>query len=243
MKKLLLAFGLLLSLTACKDFSIKIDQDLRAESQMMPVKGRQGLRIRQKVSFGEFQTTRIRRGWTSKYNIPFVVRFEGAREKLSFTQIDDKGNEAVVSAVGKFRSTELPILGGYFGIPLKYKHYFAGNIYLPKSGAMFAFVVYNPEANFRLLPTTGFLKGETMEIDIRGVTQLEEGRIWNIDNLGFEFHQYNHAVGAVQIMNNGKVWLRKGLSDEHRLVLASLSTALMIRNNELSQSIAVNQHN
>lgn len=237
MKNTLLAVFLLVLLGACADYNIKIDQDMRAEAQMMPVKGRQGLRINQKVSFGTFYTNRVRRGWTSKYNIPFVLRFQGAQEKLSFSQFDAQGNEAIVSAIGKFRSTELPLLGGYFGIPIEYKNYFAGNIYLPKTEQMFDFVVYNPEANFRLLPTSGLLKSQGFEVEVVGVTQLDDRKVWNIDNLGFEYKAEGRSVGAVQIFNNGKVWIRNGLPEEQRLVLAALSTALMIRNNQLSQSI------
>lgn len=237
MKNTLLAAFLLVLLGACADYNIKIDQDMRAEAQMMPVKGRQGLRINQKVSFGEFYTSRVRRGWTAKYNVPFMLRFQGAQEKLSFSQFDAQGNEAIISAVGKFRSTELPILGGYFGIPLKYKNYFAGNIYLPKTEQMFDFVVYNPEANFRLLPTSGLLKSPGFEVEVVGVTQLDDRKVWNIDNLGFEYKAEGRSVGAVQIFNNGKVWIRNGLPEEQKLVLAALSTALMIRNNELSRTI------
>lgn len=238
MKKLVVLSVLLLTLSACADYNILLNQDMRDEAKMMPVKGRQGLRINQKVSFGEFYTNRVRRGWTTSYNIPFVLRFQGAHEKLSFSQFDANGNEAVVSAVGKFRSTELPILGGYFGIPLKYKHYFAGNIYLPKSGKTYDFVVYNPEANFKLLPTSGFLKSDDFTVEVHGVTQLDDRKVWNIDNLGFEYKTQERSVGAVQIFNKGKVWIRKGLLEEQQLVLAALSTALMIRNNELNSSIA-----
>lgn len=238
MKNTVLAVFLMVLLGACADYNIKIDQDMRAEAQMMPVKGRQGLRINQKVSFGEFYTSRVRRGWTTKYNIPFILRFQGAEEKLSFSQFDAQGNEAIVSAIGKFRSTELPFLGGYFGIPLNYKNYFAGNIYLPKTEQTFDFVVYNPEVNFKLLPTAGFLKSPEFEVEVQGVTQLDDRKVWNIDNLGFEYRAEGRSVGAVQIFNNGKVWIRKGLPEEQKLVLAALSTALMIRNNELSEPIS-----
>jgi hypothetical protein len=61
--------------------------------------------------------------------------------------------------------------------------------------------------------------------------------VWNIDNLGFEYKAEGRSVGAVQIFNNGKVWIRNGLLEEQKLVLAALSTALMIRNNELSRTM------
>lgn len=233
---LLLAASLLLS--ACKDYQIALQPDLRENAQLMTVKGRQGNMINQKVSFGEFYTDRVARGWTFKYNIPFIVRFEGAQEKLSFTQYDAAGNKAVVSAVGKFRSAELNLLGSFFNIPLNYKNYFAGSIYLPHTERAYDFVVYNPEANFVLLPTKGQLQSGDLRIDISGVTKLHDQKVWNIDNLGFEYFKGSQAVGAAQIFNDGKVWMRNGLDADERLVLAALSTALMIRNNELSERMS-----
>lgn len=227
----------LLLLASCKDYNIKIDQDMRAEAQQMEVKGRQGLTFNQKVRFGEFYTDRVRRGWTRRYDIPFMIRFQGAQEKLSFSQFDAAGRQVVVSAIGKFQSKEIPLLGDFFGITLEYKYYFAGTIYAIGSGNTYDFIVYNPELNFKLLPTEGQLNGPGLSVKVHGVTQLDDRKIWNIDNLGFEYKHGEQSVGAVQIFNRGKVWLRKGLEEEHRLVLAGLSTALMIRNNELGHSI------
>lgn len=226
----------LLLLASCKDYNIKIDQDMRAEAQQMEVKGRQGFTFNQKVRFGEFHTDRVRRGWTRSYDIPFMIRFQGAQEKLSFSQFDGEGRQVVVSAIGKFQSKEVPLLGAFFGIPLEYKHYFAGTIYAIGSGNAYDFIVFNPESNFKLMPTEGHISGPGLSVNVHGVTQLDDRRLWNIDNLGFEYKRGERSIGAVQIFNNGKVWLRKGLEEEHRLVLAGLSTALMIRNNELGHS-------
>lgn len=237
MKKITFALLIALSTLSCKDYNIKIDQDMRAEAQQLPVKGRQGNMLNQKVSFGEFRTDRVKRGWTSKYNIPFILRFEGAQEKLSYSQFDGQNNEAQVFAISKFRNTEVPVLGDFFGIPINYKFYFAGTIYMPATGHHYDFVVFNPEGNWALTRTHGFIKGPGLEADIKGVTRLDDRKVWNIDNLGFEFHREEQSIGAVQIFNDGKVWLRKGLESEHRLALAALSTALMIRNQEISSGI------
>ena len=235
---LLLAASLLLN--ACKDYQIALQPDLRENAQLMTVKGRQGNMLNQKVSFGEFYTDKVKRGWTVRYDIPFIVRFEGAQEKLSFTQFDGAGNKAVVSAIGKFRSTEMNWLGSWFNVPLNYKHYFAGSIYLPHRERSYDFVVYNPESNFFLLPTKGHVQSGDLRIDVSGVTKLQDQKVLNIDNLGFEYFKGSQAVGASQIFNNGKVWMRNGLDTDERLVLAALSTALMIRNNELAERMSAN---
>ncbi|WP_221394161.1 hypothetical protein [Dyadobacter sp. NIV53] len=48
---------------------------------------------------------------------------------------------------------------------------------------------------------------------------------------GYEFQLNGKIIGAVSTINNGKVWLQKDVSEEIKLVLASVSSGLMLRNN------------
>jgi len=234
----LISFALLLvALQACKTPNIRIHPDLKAESTKYAVQGRQGWMINQVVTFGDFSTSRIKRGWTVKYDLPFIVRFQGASEKLSYTQYDADSNRAEVSAIGKFRSTELPFINEYFGIPLDYKHYFAGTVYLPASGRHYDFILYNPNNNWVVLKTNGYIKGNQMDYNIVGVRKFEGKKTWSIENFGYEFYDGPQPRAAVEIINNGKVWLHDALSQEHKLVLAAVSTALMIRNAEIDEPI------
>jgi len=237
MKKIALLLLFFAGLQACKTPDIRIHPDLKAESTRYPVRGRQGWMINQVVTFGDFKTSRIKRGWTVKYDIPFLVRFQGASEKLSYTQYDADSNRAEVSAIGKFKNTELPILNEYFGIPLNYKHYFAGTVYVPASGRHYDFILYNPNNNWIVLKTNGSVKGLNMDYNIVGVRKFEGRKSWSIENFGYEFYDGPQARAAVEIINDGKVWLHDILSQEHKLVLAAVSTALMIRNTELDEPI------
>jgi len=224
-------------LQACKTPDIRIHPDLKAESTRYTVSGKQGWMINQVVRFGDYSTSRIRRGWTVKYDIPFILRFQGASEKLSYIQYNADSMRAEVSAIGKFRNTELPIINEYFGIPLNYKHYFAGTVFVPSSGKHYDFILYNPNNNWVVLKTNGYIKGSGLNYDIVGVRKFEGRKSWSIENFGYEFYDGPKARGAVEIINNGKVWLHDSLSEEHKLVLAAISTALMIRNTQLDEPI------
>lgn len=237
MKKISLLLLLFTAFQACKTPDIRVHPELKAESTRYEVKGRQGWMINQVVTFGEYTTSRIKRGWTVKYDLPFIVRFQGASEKLSYTQYDADSNRAEVSAIGKFRNTELPIINDYFGIPLDYKHYFAGTVYVPSSGRNYDFILYNPTTNWVLLKTNGYVKGNQLDYNIVGVRKLEGKKYWGIENLGYEFYDGPQARAAVEVINNGKVWLHDALSQEHKLVMAAVATALMIRNSELDEPI------
>ena len=67
-----------------------IDQQLHT-STAMPVKGRQGWMGNQHLPFGEFTSGKVNRGWLKRYDIPFIVRFSGAKEKLAYDLTEAAG--------------------------------------------------------------------------------------------------------------------------------------------------------
>ncbi|MDX1556812.1 MAG: hypothetical protein R3212_12350, partial [Xanthomonadales bacterium] len=83
MKKLVACLALVSSsLVAWTVPEMKLDAQLSG-IEPMNVKGRQGWQIKQVIRFGEFSAGPVKRGWTKGYDWPFVVRFTGAKEKLS----------------------------------------------------------------------------------------------------------------------------------------------------------------
>ncbi|WP_026630732.1 hypothetical protein [Dyadobacter alkalitolerans] len=113
---------------SCRTAELAVDDDLKNETETYAVKGRQGSQIGQVISFGDFKTSKVKRGWTSGYSIPFIVSFNGAKEKLSFQQFGTNGNAAEVALVSRFRETEYQPLQDHFSVSLKFKNYFAGSV-------------------------------------------------------------------------------------------------------------------
>jgi hypothetical protein len=94
------------------------------------------------------------------------------------------------------------------------------------------YVIFNPNTSHWENVTTGFAKNGQKEIEIKGVKELEGQANWlQLDVYGYQFWIDGEAVGAVSIVNNGRVWMRQDLDDETKLVLASLSSGLMLRDN------------
>ena len=59
----LLAFALI---TSCCTSNIAVSENLRQNSSVVEVKGNAGILINQKISFGDFHTTPVKRGWTNR---------------------------------------------------------------------------------------------------------------------------------------------------------------------------------
>lgn len=234
---------LLGAMMACKTAEMKVDEGLRNETEIFSVKGRQGSLIGQTISFGAFKTNKIKRGWTFGYSIPFIAKFNGASEKISFTQFSGDARSADVALISKFRETELSPLEDYFSVSLRHKNYCAGSV--KTSDAVWDFIVHQvdgPERSPKGNGTAGFIRNGQEKIDITGIRELEgaPAMLTQNDVYGYEFRQSGRVVGAVSTTNNGKVWLKNALSEDLKLVLASVASGLMLRNSVQNQAESMN---
>jgi hypothetical protein len=232
---LLLAL-LTLSLAACRTAEVAVPHDLKAHATAYAVKGRQGFQVGQVLSFGDYSTNRVSRGWTRSYSIPFVVQFNGAREKLSYRQSGPGDRWAEVALVSRFREVDVSPAREYFGLSTFYKNMVAGGIELSGSRESWEFVIYNADGGRTLKNNTaGFVRSRAdgTRIDITGIRKLEGNSplMPLLDIYGYEFRLDGQPVGAVSTVNNGRVWIKDNLHPELKLVLASVSSGLMLRHN------------
>lgn len=217
-----------LGLFACKPAEITLSPELNAEA--MSVKGRNGLQIGQIIRYGEYRTDKVRRGWTGSYDVPFILRFQGAKEKMSFTQFGPDGKLAQVACISKFQSKELPIVQDFFGIPLEYQNFFAGNISIATMN--WDFIIHNPNGDFlREKASAGFVQNGSNRIDIQAIRGLKGQPDWmkKLTVFGHEFMINGKVVGAVSTVNRGKVWIDETLDANTRTVIAALATGLLLR--------------
>ncbi|UTW67251.1 hypothetical protein KFE94_03805 [bacterium SCSIO 12643] len=218
-------------LTSCTTPNIVVSENLKTNTSVMDAKGRQGLQFNQVITFGDYNTSKVKRGWTLGYDISFVTRFKGAKEKLNFIQFTPE-KRAYVLAVGKFKSTELELLNGFLSYAFQYENYFAGSI-IPSDtpSDVWEFIIHNPEGGTLGDFECGIAKDKNgNEILIKGVREIEKQANWvKLDNFGFEFIYKDQAIGAVSTLNNGRVWIKNDISEELKLVLSCMSSSLLVR--------------
>ena len=197
----------------------------------MSVKGRQGFRIGQVIRYGDYRTDKIQRGWTRSYDVPFILRFQGAKEKLSFTQFGPDGQSVKVSCVSRFKSNDLSSVQDSFRIPLQYQNYFAGTIITSEEDT-WDFIVHNPNGDFlKQRESAGFARNYSKTIEIQAIRGLENQPEWlkQAAVYGHEFLLKGTVVGAVSTLNNGVVWIDDSLDSEAKIIIASLATGLLLR--------------
>ncbi|MCB0534239.1 MAG: hypothetical protein H6574_23940 [Lewinellaceae bacterium] len=228
--KIVISLLALTGLVACHTPELVLDPSLSAGA--MPVKGRNGLQIGQVIRYGDYTTDKVRRGWTKGYDIPFILRFQGAKEKLSFAQFGPENTKATVACISKFKSTEIELVRDFFGIQLDYQNYFAGNITVDQGGANWDFILHNPNGDFlREKASAGFIRNGEQQIAIEAIRGLKGQPDWmkELTVYGHEFRIDNAVVGAVSTINKGTVWIDERLDAETRTVIAAVATGLLLR--------------
>lgn len=227
----IIALLALTGLFSCRTPEIAIDPTLTPYA--MSVKGRNGLQIGQVIRYGDYTTDKVRRGWTKGYDVPFIIRFQGAKEKLSYTQFGGaNGSQAEVACVSKFKSTEIQLVRDFFGIPIDYQNFFAGNIAFHDGRSSWDFIIHNPNGDFlREETSAGFAQYGAQRIDIEAIRGLEGQPDWMKELVvyGHEFRMDGKVVGAVSTVNKGKVWIDESLDSETRTVVAAIATGLLLR--------------
>lgn len=230
-KKHVSIFGLLffILLSACSTPRINVNEQLLSDSDLYEVQGRQGWLVNQTLSFGEFQSGKVDRSWTKGYDYPFIVRFTGAKEKLSFTLQNGSKNEADIFCISKLREQDLQLFHKYFDINLNAKDVFSGSIIIG-GNAGYDFYITNLNQNNISRKVEGRITGEGRIISIEPIKKLEGNKAYlSAQTPGFEFTMNGELIGAVEVLNKGRIWIRKSLPEADRLLIASAASALLLR--------------
>lgn len=220
-----------LLLTACTTPRMRVDPALESAAVVYAVQGRGGWLLDQRLRFGEFSVGPVSRGWTKGYDYPFIIRFTGAREKLRFPVSDGLGNEAMAHCIGKLREQDLRIFRDYFDANINATDTFACALRVNDS-AVYDFYAanLNVQQSLGYKRMQGSLRGGPESVELRSVWQLSSGqRSLTTEPLGVEFLRGSEVIGAVETVNEGRVWLRDDLDQESRLVLGVVAAALLLR--------------
>lgn len=230
----------LILMMSCKTPNLIVSKELQENVSVYEVTGRQGWQFNQVITYGDYTTSKVKRGWELGYNFPFVVHFQGAKEKLNYLQSTPFNNQAKVFCIGKFKNVEIPLIDDFFALTLEYEDYFAGSV--KNETLNWNFILYNPDGNSLDNITTGKIinqQNKEEQIIIKAVKKIEGQANWiNIDVNGFEFYKNKKAIAAVSLLNKGRVWLSDSMDKDTRLVVSSVITGLMVRH---SQSESLNE--
>ena len=223
---------------SCKTSDIRISDTLAANSQPLQVKGNTGLLINQKLSFGDYHTSAIKRGLSSRtdYHI-FGIQHEKASQMVEFTQFLPTGKSADIVGSNNYNNNMFDLFKGMQTYADNFTNGFFGVI-IPndKESPVWQVLIENDNSGTSLKSETddGIAMDESgNQIEISGTKTLSNNNFFTNDanTFGFELFQKGKSIAAVSVIGNGKVWIDKDLPESDKLVVASLASILISKRN------------
>ena len=215
---------------------VKLPDALKTNALVYPVKGRQGMQLNQVISFGDFTTSKIKKGWTKTSGFTSGMKsVSKSSQKFSFTQFAPDKSQAEVACLGELSKAELEVIRNLFSVGVDFKNCFTGSISIETDSLAWEFVIIDPDSKPENAVSSGFVRHGNVElIELYAITELERKKIPGFLQgvvQGFVFRIDEQPVGAVSLYNKGTVVFSESASAEQKLVMSALSTALLVRAN------------
>ncbi|MBK9378329.1 MAG: hypothetical protein IPM86_08845 [Saprospiraceae bacterium] len=228
---IIFVFTSTLVISSCKSPDLAVSGNAKENRSDLKATKKQHFRFNQVIRFGDYYSSKVKRSWP-KHSSEFALKFQKAEQKLSFTQYTPFGKTAAVMAINHLSNREIKIFKDLFSYSLLHQNTFIGTV-IPTNDESknWNFVIHDPESGSPNDLKCGMIKDNSDNIImINRVKKLKGQSNWVLlDNFGFEFIMNGWTVCAVSTINNGRIWLKDDIEEDLKLVLASISTALLVR--------------
>ncbi len=249
----------LVMLVSCGTAKMSISDDLKSSNDEYVVKGKNGTRIKQKMSFGEYATTAIKRSWikgssgrtgigyggTAQHEWVNIISMEYVKKKqtISFNLSDgnrlseaycvSRFNSATLE-IGKNPNSLLNISMDIFGIAGESSsNYYVQLFTSGKDDRPWEMLIDNEQSQTRPKKYVGYLgKSPTEYYTIVPVTKMEiNGKQGNIlaGSVGYEFRNKEGKSVAAVSLFDKGMVFLSKTSPEERFLLANACTALLLQ--------------
>lgn len=242
--------------TSCSTPKIAVDDNGWGNTEEYAVKGRQGFLFRQKLMFGEYETTSVDRSWTKGTSFGFTmpisidwvdrlnVDYVRRKQTVRFNLADQRGNFSEVTAFSKVRYRDLTIgnnpnsiiniASDFLKIGDAGTNTYAVRIIPSKADYPWDMIIDNNAVQRNPKKYVGLLARSRNEYyTIQPVYKMvgKNGKAMNIlaGSVGFEIRNRNgDTVAAVSLIDNGMVYFNDIPQDE-KFLLANAMAALLLQ--------------
>lgn len=203
----------------------------------MEVKGNAGILINQKISFGDFHTSPVKRGWTNRTELTVLgIKHEKAKQPIEFTQFGLNGSCADIVGSNNFDNNMFKLFKGLENYANNFWNGYFGIIIPKDGGTVWEVLVENDISNTSLkseIDNGIDMDEQGNSIEIKGTKQLVENKFFTDDSktFGYELYRNGESIGAVSVIGNGKFWIKNSLNPQDKLIVASISSMLISKQN------------
>lgn len=222
------SLAFMLAFTNCTIPQMAVSPELQQNALELPIEGRKILKPNGNFQIGNYTVANVRRGWKNigGFSI-FSYNNINVRQRYEFSLQDGKGSEWYVHGASKLKDKSLRSNTGVTIDVGPNMEYYASHFTSPESGQWHLLTV-DPGNYLERRKFKGELSNRRTTYSIVPVYKFEDTKLPMSDVVGYEFKDGEKVVGAVQVVNNGKVWVIQQLSPDARMVLASGMASLLL---------------
>lgn len=235
-------------------FKPATSEPLRSTQEELKVKGRQGILINQKLSFGDYHTTKVKRSairrWSNAAGIKHCIWAEHVEGKQSINfGLADGSHSSNVHCVSNVESDDLLIghqpdqYPGQVASILRIgtgdnENNFSVAIYMHDDEQPWELFLSNNEAQYRRENYVGYIDRGNEYYTITPLWKVEKknGKVVELPfgNVGFEIRDSKgEAKAAVSLTDNGRVYMGQ-LNNDEKFLMANICAALLLQS-DISQ--------
>jgi len=211
--------------SGCHSARMAIPNELAMRSEQLICSGRGG--FNEDFKFGAYQVTDVHRGWTRR-SACGLWRLERANTQQSYEFSLVAPGEGMWNgqAAAGLQSADLKTeaWGGELAIGILSSQNLV--VRLGRSDGEAWTLVLNQRSDEDLM--TGYLRSEKATYEVAGTHKLAGTPMPLADTAGYVVAKNNVPVAAVDVLNDGTVWLSQGLSGPERNGLAAAAAALLL---------------
>lgn len=255
--KQIIAAIIIVSIVSCATPRIGLDANQWTEKQELPVKGRQGLLINQKLSFGEFKTLSVKRSWTrggtsfagwawgrpgyEDYSKMIGVEYSNRKQSVRFELADQNANESSVFCVTRANS-ESVVIGNNpnslvniaLSIESSSENLFWVKIYLKNDEQPWEMMIDNEASQQKAKSYSGKVaQSRDKFYTIHPVYHLtgKNNKVYTMPmgSVGYEIrNKEGKPLAAISLIDKGMVYFN-AMPAEEKFLLANICTALLLQ--------------
>jgi hypothetical protein len=214
--------ALLLLAAGCQKAQMRLPEPL-AGAERLTVEGRQGWRAQQRLRFGPYETSRVRRSWTRGRDREIVpVRQQRRQQRYDFVLREQGRDRWSVACDAWLLVADVRVAGATIE-PVSTSELVCDLRSLDEDGR--SWMLDLSETHER--PLRGVLRRGRTELRVAGTDRLDRGLPIG-ETAGYHLSLDDRPLAAVETLNEGSVWLSRSLEPELRGVVSATAAALLL---------------
>ncbi len=129
-----------------------------------------------------------------------------------------------------FGANAAPVLRSLLSASVQTKDMMAATLYDHQGQQAWHLLMMHPDDFRENGKYVGLLAADGKDvIQIVPVRKLEGQKNWSKDIVGFEFRHEDRSLAAVELLNQGRVWIDETLPEDSRTVLAAACATMLLK--------------